>query len=69
MIPQPTPYTRHLSQLRGFSDGAGSQPMNKEYYEGQDYMSGWITGRTSRHMFAEVSAKALGVELSEIKPK
>lgn len=62
------PYQRNLMRLKGFSDGAGSRPMNPECLQRTDldYQKGYVDGQKAKREYSELSAKELGVQVREI---
>jgi len=56
------PYQRNLMRLRGFCDGAGARPMNPKH-DNADYTRGYTDGQKAKSVYAELSAKELGVPL------
>ncbi len=61
-------YQRNLNRLKGFSDGAGSRPMEPQMQNDEDYSLGYIDGQKAKRTYADQSHFYYGVPIHAVVP-
>lgn len=62
-----TPYEQHLIACKGWSDAAGSRPINTAYEYSDDYHFGYKLGIHHRQQAFKAMADKLGVEVQVVR--